>query len=63
MTSESSELELFSITIPGYKACSSNNLLVSDLEPVMAIADLSLQDDDFKSRFIGCGSAIQNCEK
>jgi hypothetical protein len=33
ITSESSELDVFSKTKFGYKACKTNNLLVSDLEP------------------------------
>jgi hypothetical protein len=34
ITSESSELEGFSKTKFGYKACKTNKRLVSDLEPV-----------------------------
>ena len=49
ITSESSELDMFSNTKLGYSACNNNNRLVSDLEPVIFNRRL---------RVAGCGLQV-----
>jgi hypothetical protein len=52
ITCESSELDKFSILIAGYKACKSNNLLLSLLDPVICIELFIVEGGDFKRRFM-----------